>query len=92
MEKTHEIRQRLHDLLTEALRPEALAVRDDSHLHAGHSGWRAEGGTHFHVEITALAFRGKSRLERQRMVNAAVAETFAGGVHALSISAKAPEG
>jgi BolA protein len=35
-------------------------------------------------------FRGKSRLERHRMVNAALAGELAGGVHALAIHANAP--
>jgi BolA protein len=36
------------------------------------------------------AFRGKSRLQRHRMINAALASELAGGVHALAIHAAAP--
>ena len=52
------------------------------------------------VELTASArvllpglsdaFAGKSRLERHRMVNAALASELAEGVHALAIHASAP--
>jgi BolA protein len=42
------------------------------------------------VVIVAQAFEGASRLERQRRVNAVLAEELAGPVHALSIKALAP--
>jgi BolA protein len=42
------------------------------------------------VAITAAAFQGLGRVERQRRVNAALAEELAGPVHALSIKARAP--
>jgi BolA protein len=41
--------------------------------------------------VVSRAFAGKSRLERHRMVNAALAEELAGRVHALAITALAPE-
>jgi len=36
------------------------------------------------------AFAGKSRVERHRMVNAAVKEAFGRGLHALAVDAEAP--
>jgi BolA protein len=76
--------------LTEAFDPESLRVVDESHQHAGHAGHRPGGETHFRVYIVAQAFRGKSRLERHRMINAALSGELAGGVHALAIHAAAP--
>ena len=76
--------------LTEAFAPDQLLVEDESARHAGHMGARPEGETHFSVKLVSEAFRGKSRIERHRMVNAALAEDLAARVHALSISAKAP--
>lgn len=76
--------------LTEGLRPVTIEVIDESEQHHGHSGWREGGETHFRVRIVSEAFRGKSRVERHRMVNALVAEELAGRVHALAITAKAP--
>ncbi len=74
-----------------ALHPLRLAVHDDSHRHLGHAGARAGGETHFRVEIVAPGFSGKTRLERQRAVYAALAEEMAEQVHALQITALAPE-
>ena len=84
----------MHDLitrrLTEAFRPESLRVVDESHRHEGHAGHRPGGESHFRVYIVAQAFAGKSRLERHRLVNGALAAELAGGVHALAIHASAP--
>lgn len=77
--------------LFEALRPDALTVTDESHLHAGHAGARPEGETHFRVQVTAQAFAGKSRVERHRMINALLAEELRQRVHALAIEARAPD-
>ena len=76
--------------LTEAFTPESLQVLDESHRHEGHAGHRPGGETHFRVYIVADAFRGKSRIERHRMINAALVRELAGGVHALAIHAAAP--
>jgi BolA protein len=76
--------------LREAFAPLSLDVRDESHLHEGHAGHRPGGETHFRVNIVSPAFQGKSRLERHRMVNAALAAELEGSVHALAITAQAP--
>ena len=76
--------------LREAFAPESLEVADESHLHEGHAGHRPGGETHFRVYIVSPAFRGKSRVERHRMINATLAGELAGSVHALAIKAQAP--
>jgi BolA family transcriptional regulator, general stress-responsive regulator len=77
-------------ILTERFAPSHLAVTDESHQHHGHAGWREGGETHFRVDIVSDAFRGKSRVERHRLVNDALGSAFAGGLHALAIRARAP--
>lgn len=84
------IKEAISRKLTEALAPVSLVVLDESENHRGHGGWREGGETHFRVEVVSEAFRGKSRVERHRIVNALLAEELAGRVHALAISAKAP--
>jgi BolA protein len=76
--------------LTKAFAPEELDVIDESHRHAGHAGARPGGQTHFRVYIVSQAFHGKSRIDRHRMVNAALARELETGVHALAIRAAAP--
>jgi BolA family transcriptional regulator, general stress-responsive regulator len=76
--------------LTKAFAPERLDVIDESHRHAGHAGARPGGETHFSVYIVSPAFRGKSRIDRHRLVNATLAGELQGGVHALAIRAVAP--
>ena len=82
--------ERITKKLEAALAPQRLAVIDESHQHQGHGGWREGGETHFRVDIVSEAFLGKSRLERHRLVNAALAQELTERVHALAIAAKAP--
>ena len=84
------VRDRIAETLTVAFAPQRLDVLDESHRHVGHAGHRPGGETHFRVHIVSDSFRGKSRLERHRMVNAALAGELAAGVHALAIQANAP--
>lgn len=76
--------------LTGAFAPESLRVVDESHQHEGHAGHRPGGETHFRVYIVSESFRGKSRVERHRMINATLAQELARSVHALAIHANAP--
>ena len=82
--------ERITSKLQDALAPQRLTVTDESHQHQGHGGWREGGETHFRVEIVSDAFAGKSRLDRHRLVNAALAQELADGVHALAIVARGP--
>jgi BolA protein len=85
------IADRLRDKLTAAFAPARLEIIDESHRHAGHAGARPEGETHFRVEIVSARFAGQSRVARQRLVYAALADELKDRVHALSLSTLAPE-
>jgi BolA protein len=78
-------------LLQEAFLPTRLDVINDSARHRGHAGDDGSGESHFTVVIESLAFQGKNRLERQRMVNRALGDIPGNRVHALAIRAFAPE-
>ena len=78
----------IETLLRSQLAPEALAVQDDSHLHAGHAG--AREGRHFSVQVTSARFAGLARVARHRLVYDSLGPLAAQGVHALAITAKAP--
>lgn len=85
------VQSALRAKLSAAFAPIRLDVVDESHRHAGHAGARPEGETHFRVEIVAGAFAGKSRVERQRLVYAVLAEELRDRVHALQLVTKTPE-
>src|SRR6202047_4196281 len=84
----------MHDIittkLTAAFAPQSLRVEDESHHHQGHAGHRPGGETHFRLYIVSEAFRGKSRIERHRMINTALASELEGSVHALASQEQAP--
>jgi BolA protein len=80
----------IRDKLTEAFQPSRLEIEDESARHAGHSGARPGGESHFNVTIESEAFRGASRVARQRMVHRALAAELAGAVHALSVRTLSP--
>src|SRR5436190_1583618 len=82
-----EMRRRLEA----ALHPTVLALRDDSEQHRGHGGYNPAGESHFSLTIESAAFIGKSRVERQRLVHAALGDLLHERVHALSITAREPQ-
>ena len=76
--------------LDSALSPTTVELTDDSEQHRGHGGYNPAGESHFTLRIESPAFAGKSRVERQRMIYAALGELMDARVHALSIRATAP--
>lgn len=81
--------ERIRMVVQDALRPVRLEIRDDSASHVGHAGGGGKG--HFKVLIVSELFSGKSRLQRHRMVHAALASLLETDIHALVLSTKAPE-
>jgi BolA protein len=74
-----------------AFAPSELTVEDDSAKHAGHSGARPGGETHFSVRLVSESFAGLGRVERQRRVYAALAaELKPDGIHALALTTLTP--
>lgn len=78
-------------ILSESFTPQRLAIIDDSHRHAGHAGAKPECETHFTVEIVSSAFAGRSRVDRQRLVYAALSDLLRDRVHALALKTLTPE-
>ena len=78
--------------LRQNLAPAALDVIDESYQHAGHSGSRPDGESHFRIKIVAEAFRGKSRVEEHRMGNAVLTEELRERVHARAMQTWHTEG
>jgi BolA protein len=85
------VEARIREKLVAALQPTRLDVMNESHLHAGHRGSPGTGESHFRVLIVSPLFAGKSRLQRHRLVNAALAAELQGTIHALALETYAPE-
>ncbi|HTN15347.1 MAG TPA: BolA family protein [Sphingomonadaceae bacterium] len=84
------VQREMEDLLEAAFSPFRLEVINDTAGHHGHAGDDGSGESHFTVVIESAAFAGKSRIERQRMVNRALGDIPGERVHALAIKASAP--
>ena len=74
-----------------ALEPLSLDLVDESAQHAGHAGWREGGGTHWRLGIVSPRFAGQSAVARHRMVYQALGELMHNPIHALAITARAPD-
>ncbi len=81
----------MREKLTRALQPTRLDIVNELHLHAGHRSSPGTGESHFSVLVVSPAFRGKSRVDRHRMINEILAAELAGSVHALAIKAYGPD-
>jgi BolA protein len=79
----------IHERLA-ALDPVRIDLADESALHAGHAGARGGGG-HFRLTIVSPRFRNVSTVARHRLVYAALGPLMRRDIHALAISALAPE-
>lgn len=89
-ERTGPIAAEMLSRLRSALSPARIELTDDSEQHRGHGGYNPAGESHFSLTIESAAFAGKSRVERQRLVYAALGALMRERVHALSIKAIAP--
>ena len=78
----------MKQILQEHFKPTLCEVIDDSAKHAGHAG--AKQGGHYRLIITSDVFKGKSRLNRHRLVYDALAKWMQNGIHALQIEANDP--
>jgi BolA protein len=87
---TGPVAQEITARLMAELTPSRLDVINDSAKHRGHSGDDGSGESHFTVVVESAAFTGKSRVERQRLVNRALGDLMEHKVHAMAIRATAP--
>ena len=85
------VEEQITKKLQQAFAPESLEVVNDSHRHAGHASSPGTGESHFSVKVVSCSYVGKTRIERHRMVNEVLAEELRGKIHALAITALAPE-
>lgn len=89
-QKTGPVATEMLARLSSALSPTRIELIDDSEQHRGHGGYNPAGESHFTLEIESPAFVGKNRVQRQRLVYAALGDLMHERVHALSVRAIAP--
>ncbi len=77
--------------LTESFNPLELHVENESSKHRGHAGDDGSGESHWRISVLSKDFSGKSRVERQRMVNKVLADELKNNIHALAMTIKAPD-
>lgn len=86
----HPIEAIMREKLTAYFTPLHLEITDDSHHHAGHSGAKAGGGTHYTVKLISAQFRGLSRIKRHQAVHNVLVEELKTQVHALVLHLDEP--
>ena len=85
MNVAEQIREKLS-----ALAPESITVEDESAQHAGHEGAKGGGG-HYRLIVVSQRFAGQALQARHRMVYHALGPLMHKEIHALAISAYAPD-
>jgi BolA protein len=90
LQRTGPIAAEMLARLNSALSPTCIELIDESEQHRDHGGYNPAGESHFSLRIESAAFVGKGRIQRQRMIYAALGELIRVRVHALSIRARAP--
>lgn len=80
------VAEEIREKLEATFAPRELRVEDESEQHRGHAGYREGGDSHFRVTIRAESFAGLSRIERHRLVHAALGPDLVGRIHALALS------
>jgi len=89
-QKTGPVATEMLARLNSALSPCRIELIDESEQHRGHGGYNPAGESHFTLRVESAAFEGKNRVQRQRMIYAALGDLMESRVHALSIRATAP--
>ncbi len=80
------VKKNILSKLKKSLKPSFIEVIDESHLHANHNPDAKNGGTHFKVKIISSIFKGKSSIEKHRIVHEILDYELKNGVHALTLN------
>lgn len=79
--------ERIQQILEKALMPSHFELVNESHMHSVPK----DSETHFKVLVVSEAFAGKSRIDRQRLVNDLLKIELQSGLHALTQKTLTPE-
>ncbi|WP_456404484.1 BolA family protein [Thiolapillus sp.] len=79
--------QIIESRLQQALSPMHLEVVNETHMHNAPE----DNESHYKVIAVSEQFSGKSLLQRHRLINAALADELANGIHALALHTLTPD-
>lgn len=82
------MKKRIEEKLRKNLNPKFLEVKNNSHLHAGHSCDDGSGETHFAIAIESAELSEMSRVGAHRRVNQILKDEFEMGMHAMELVVK----
>lgn len=78
------IKENIQQILLKSFSPVKLEIIDESEKHKGHSGNPGGGETHFIINMISKDFRGKSKIEKHRMVQKELSNANI-NVHSISM-------
>lgn len=81
--------ERIEKTLKSALNVDHLELINQSAAHGGH--YNGDGESHYSLLVVSSNFAGKSRINRQRLINDLLKEEWQNGLHALAIKAHSPD-
>jgi len=82
---------KIKQAIEKELMPEHLEIINESGEHAGHAGDDGSGETHYKLIVVSSRFKDHNRVQRQRLMNAAVSKLFEEGLHALTMKLLTPQ-
>jgi BolA family transcriptional regulator, general stress-responsive regulator len=84
-------KEQIQQILLNAFSGADITIHDLTQKHANHPGAKSSGGGHYLVKIVSNDFAGKPLIERHRMVNGILHNTFKTDIHALALKTMTPE-
>jgi len=78
--------KKIYKAILEEFSPEFLEVKNNSHIHKGHSGYKTSEDTHFSIIIKCEKLKKLKRLDAHKAINRLLIEEFQNGLHALEIN------
>ena len=86
-----DISSKIKTILEREFSPLHLEIQDDSRSHTGHQQVQESGGKHYSLVIVSDKFKGKSLLERHRLIYAVFEKELKKDIHALALKAYTAE-
>lgn len=84
------IEKQLQDIVEKDFNPVRYELINESDDHIGHAGHDGSGDSHFKLIVVSEMFDGYNRIQRHRLMHAAVDHLYSSGLHALSIKLITP--